>query len=104
MEPKIKFTHQDYEVTKREVLYKGVFCFMRYHIRQRLFKGGWSEVYQREVLERYPAAGILPYDAKLDRVILIEQFRPGGLSHPESPWLIEIPAGVLTSDETPEDL
>ncbi len=104
MEAKIKFTHQDYEVTQREVLYKGVFCLARYHIRQRLFKGGWSETYQREVLERYPAAGVLPYDAKLDHVILIEQFRPGSLSSPESPWLIEIPAGVLTTTETPDAL
>lgn len=104
MEPKIKFTHQDYEVTQREELYKGVFRLARYHIRQRLFNGGWSEVYQREVLERHSAAGILPYDAKLDCVILIEQFRPGSLADPVSPWLIEIPAGVLTTTETPEAL
>jgi len=105
MDTEVKLTHNDYEVTKREILYKGVFCLARYHIRQRLFKGGWSEIYQREVLERYSASGVLPYDPIRDRVILIEQFRPGSLAEPKSPWLLEIPAGVLvTAEETPEEL
>ena len=94
----------DYEIVKREVLYKGIFCLARYHIRQRLFNGEWSEVYQREMLERYPAAAVLPYDPKLDHVILIEQFRPGSINEWTSPWLIEVPAGLITTDETPEEL
>jgi ADP-ribose pyrophosphatase len=104
MTEKNEFTHNDYEIVNREVLYQGVFRLLRYHIRQRLFNGGWSEVYKRELLERYPAAGVLPYDPKLDRVILIEQFRPGSLADPKSPWLVEIPAGILVTDESPEEL
>ncbi len=102
---KKNFTRDDYELVKRDVLYQGVFRYARYHLRQRLFNGGWSETYQREVLERFPAAGVLPYDPKLDRVILIEQLRPGSLADPKTPWLIEIPAGVLShANETPEEL
>lgn len=100
----INFTHNDYEIIEREVLYQGVFRLVRYHIRQRLFNGDWSEVYQRELLERRQAACVLPYDPYLDRVILIEQFRPGALAEPVSPWLIEIPAGVLADNETSEEL
>lgn len=98
------FTQDDYEIVNREVLYQGIFRMARYEIRQRLFKGGWSETFKREVMERYSAAGVLPYDPVLDRVILIEQFRPGSISDPKSPWLIEIPAGVIVGDAKPEDI
>jgi ADP-ribose pyrophosphatase len=97
-----RFGKNDFEVTQKDQLYSGIFKLARYHIRHRLFQGGWSETFTRELLERYSAASVLPYDAKLDRVILIEQFRPGSLTDPQSPWLIEVPAGVLVGDATPE--
>jgi ADP-ribose pyrophosphatase len=96
------FSQNDYEIIKRELLYKGVFRLARYHIRQKKFNGRWSNEYTREVLERYSAAAILPYDPLLDRVILIEQFRIGGLANPQSPWLLEIVAGVYDDHEHPE--
>lgn len=99
-----KFGHDDYEIVNREELYRGVFRLARYHIRHRLFKEGWSQTFTREILERYSAAAVLPYDPISDRVILIEQFRAGALSDPKSPWLIEIPAGVLVDDAKPEDV
>ena len=94
------FDQNDYEIVQRDTLYSGVFRLMRYHVRQRLFKGGWSEIYTREILERFSAAAVLPYDPVLDRVILIEQLRAGSLSNSKGPWLLEIPAGVLTGKET----
>src|SRR4029079_17399724 len=104
MKDKTHFTHQDYEIINREVLYKGVFTLARYSLRHRLFEGGQSEVMQREVLERLSATGVLPYDPVLDRVILIEQFRPGSLANPKSPWLIEIPAGIFRNNEQPDEV
>lgn len=100
------FSQQDYELIGTDILYQGFFRLARYHVRHRLFAGGWSEVFHREILERWPAAGVLPYDPLLDRVILIEQFRPGCLEQATTtPWMIEIPAGLLTSPtETPEEL
>lgn len=96
-------TKEDYEIVKREVLYQGVFRLVRLHIRHRLFNGNWSPVFTRELLERTSAVSVLPYDPLLDRVILIEQFRPGALKTLENPWLIEIVAGVISSpNETPE--
>ena len=100
----LAFNHEDYEITQRETLYQGVFCLARYSVRHRLFEGGWSEIFKREVLERYPAAAIIPYDPILDQVILIEQFRAGSIADPKGPWQIEIPAGVLTANEKPEDV
>jgi len=103
LEEKTHFGHEDYEINQREVIYQGVFRMVRLHLRHRLFAGGWSESFTRELLERFSAAAVLPYDPILDRVILIEQFRPGSLSG-TTPWLIEIPAGVLVGNDTPEKL
>jgi ADP-ribose pyrophosphatase len=85
-------------------MYQGVFRLIKLHLRHRLFNGGWSEIFTREVLERLTAAAVLPYDPKLDRVILIEQFRPGALNDPTGPWQIEIPAGVITDNHPPMDV
>lgn len=98
------FTQGDYEIVKREIPYEGVFRMARYQLRFRLFDGGWSNVVLREVMERKSAAAILPYDPVLDRVVLIEQFRPGALANPQSPWLFEIVAGVLGQEETPNNV
>lgn len=98
------FTHNDYEILKREVPYQGIFRMVRYHLRYRLFNGGFSNLITREVMERKSAAAVLPYDPVLDQVVLIEQFRPGALANPQSPWLLEIVAGVLDSDEKPEQV
>ena len=98
------FTQQDYKIIERKVLYQGVFTLVRLTLQHRLFDGTWSEQIQRELLERRSAAAILPYDPVLDRVILIEQFRPGSFADPQSPWLIEIPAGVLGKNEQPNEV
>jgi len=94
-----QFTHSDYEIINRHVAYQGVFKIVQYKLRFKLFDGEWSTTVHREILERKPAAAILPYDPILDRVILIEQFRPGVMGHAESPWLLEIVAGIIDQDE-----
>lgn len=98
------FTQDDYEIINRDVPYEGVFRMVRYQLRFRLFNGDFSHPMMREVLERKSAAAILPYDPILDKVVLIEQFRPGALANPKSPWLLEIVAGVLDKDEKPEQV
>lgn len=101
MQEKIhSFTQNDYEIIDREVPYQGIFRMARYKIRYRLFKGGWSNVVWREVMERKSAAAVLPYDPILDKIIMVEQFRPGAISNPDGPWLLEIVAGVLDPGET----
>lgn len=99
----MKFGKKDFEIVKEEKLYQGVFRLMRYHLRHRLFDGSWSSIFTRELLERASAAAVLPYDPLLDHVILIEQFRPGSMRDATSPWLIEIPAGIIIN-ETPEEV
>jgi ADP-ribose pyrophosphatase len=98
------FNKQDYEVVSRETLYQGFLSMARYHLRFKLYDGGWSNTIIRELMERKSAAGILLYDPTLDHVVLIEQFRPGSLDDPQSPWLIETVAGVLSPHENPPDV
>jgi len=98
------FSHNDVEVIKREILYQGVFQLARLHVRHRLFNGGWSNPFTRELLQRKSAVAILPYDPILDHVILIEQFRVGALEHPDNPWLLEVVAGLYDEDEKPEEV
>jgi len=100
------FTHQDVEILKQEVVYQGFCRVERYTVRNRLFAGGWSEPYQREIVGRPPVAGALPYDPISDQVVLIEQFRAGALLRQESPWLWEIVAGIMDREhpESHEEL
>lgn len=98
------FGSNDFEILKQEILYQNFFRLVRYTVRHKLFNGGWSSSFSRELFERHSAAAVLPYDPILDRVILIEQFRPGSMFKGDSPWIIEIPAGIITNNSMPLDI
>lgn len=104
MDELAQFSHNDYEIEERDVLYQGIFRIARYQVKTRLFKGGWSNPYTREVMERGEAVAVLLYDPQMDYVVLIEQFRAGALAHPVSPWLIEIVAGMMDPGEKPAEV
>ena len=94
----------DVEVIDKTTAYQGYFRLDRYRLRHRLFAGGWSKEISREILERGHAAAVLPYDPAGDAVVLIEQFRAGPFARGagDSPWLLEIVAGIIDGEETPE--
>ncbi len=48
------------------------------------------------------AAGVLLYNDQKQQFALIEQFRVGALDDSQSPWQLEIIAGVLDGNESPE--
>jgi ADP-ribose pyrophosphatase len=85
-------------------LYEGYFSANRYTLKHQTFAGGWTPPILREVFERGHAVGILPYDPKADRVVLIEQFRAGAMIAGWRPWLIEIAAGIIEPGETPAEV
>ncbi|MGL6261634.1 ADP-ribose diphosphatase [Vibrio sp. WXL103] len=97
------FTSQDIEIIDKHLLHKGFFSMFKYQFKHRLFEGGWSEVVEREMLERGHAAALLPYDPVRDQVVLVEQIRVGALEH-QSPWQIEIVAGIIESGEIADDV
>ncbi|MBA2657115.1 MAG: NUDIX domain-containing protein [Tatlockia sp.] len=94
----IQFSNKDLEIEQQETLYQGYFKIECFHFRHRLFAEGWTPIVKREVLVSGNAVGVLAYDPLLDKVVLIEQFRIGALDKEESPWLIEIIAGSVDSN------
>lgn len=99
-----RFTHDDYEILERKILYQGVFRLVSYKLKHLKFDGEWTHSFDREILERLPAAAVLPYDPVLNQVVLIQQFRAGAFANPQSPWLFEIVAGVYDHTESPENV
>jgi len=95
-------TENDVDIIEKTVAFKGYFQIDRYLLRFRRFDGSWSKPVTREIFERGHAVGLLLYDPDLDRVGLCEQFRPGAHAAGWTPWLIEIPAGIIDEGQTPE--
>ncbi|WES32163.1 NUDIX domain-containing protein [Varunaivibrio sulfuroxidans] len=102
----------DVEIIDKTRAFQGYFAVDRYHLRHRLFDGGWSEPIHREVFERGHAVAVLLFDPARDVLVFVEQFRPGAfaaLRAGESlaggaPWLIECVAGIVEKGESPEDV
>ena len=103
-------TNDDVEVLDLATPFQGYFRIDRYRLRHRLFAGGWSQPFSREVFERGHAIAVILYDPECDTLVLVEQFRMGAftarktpwLEAGEGPWLIEPVAGIIDAGETPE--
>lgn len=94
----------DVEILEQRVTHQDFFRMEKFRLRHRLFSGEMSAPISRELFERGHAAALLLYDPQRDEVVLLEQFRIGALHAPGGPWLVEIVAGVIDSDETPEEV
>ena len=90
-----------WETLDHKILYQGFFRLEQYQIRYDRFAGGSNTVI-REIFERGDSVAVLPYDPVRDEIVLVEQFRPGALRYPGSPWLLELIAGMLDKSLTPE--
>lgn len=102
MDKKPAYGIKDVEILDNEPCYSGFLSVDLYRIRHRLFGGGWSGVFSREVLRRLPGVGVLLYDPDLDKVLMVEQFRAGCLDNPGGPWVLELVAGVVERGESPQ--
>ncbi|TSJ89422.1 ADP-ribose diphosphatase [Gilliamella apicola] len=91
----VLFNKKDiFNLTKR-TLYKGFFSLLEYRFQYRKFDGSVSEVVTREILERGHAVVLLAYDDKRDKVVLIEQIRIAAIDTQDSPWMLELIAGMM---------
>lgn len=93
------FTTKDVRILSEETVFHGYFSIKQFQLQHRLFAGGWGETIQRELFERGNAGAALPYDPKLNKVILIEQFRIGAYHDAKSPWLVECIAGARDHED-----
>jgi len=96
-----QYTQNDLQIVKELEVYPGYLLVKQFQIKFRLFEGGMSHVVHRELLFRPPAAVVLLFDSKLDQVVMIEQIRMGAIQD-ESPWILELVAGVIDDGENPE--
>lgn len=90
------------EIVEREACFRGFYRLDRLHLRHRQFSGEMGPVLSRELFMRHDAVCVLPYDPQRDEVVLIEQFRVGAMSKGAHPWLLELVAGLIDTDEVPE--
>lgn len=97
-----EFSAQDVEVIERKTLFRRFFALESLTIRHRRFAGGWTEPFQRELFRRGQAAGVLLHDPRRHELVLVDQFRIGLIDdREESPWALELVAGML---DKPEDI
>lgn len=101
----VYFDKNDVVNLTKKILYKGFFSLFEYRFQYRKFDGSMSEVVAREILERGHAVVLLAYDAKRDEVVLIEQIRIAAIETQDSPWMLELIAGMMDHEnESYEDV
>ena len=100
----VTFAKNDVEIIARETLYSGFFSMELYRFRHRLFNGEMSGEIKREIFERGHAAVLLPFDPVRDEVVLVEQVRIAAYDTSETPWLLEMVAGMIEEGESVEDV
>lgn len=92
------------EIIEHEECFRGFYRLDRFRLRHKQFSGGMGPILRRELFVRHDAVCVLPYDALNDSVVLIEQFRIGAMHKAANAWLVELVAGLIDKDETPEDV
>ncbi len=102
--PVATLSKNDVEIIARETVYRGFFSLDLYRFRHRLFNGEMSGEVKREIFERGHAAVLLPFDPVRDEVVLVEQVRIAAYDTSETPYLLEMVAGMIEEGETVEDV
>lgn len=100
----LKYGAADVRVLEDATVWQGHYAMRRLTLQHRRFDGGWSEPIMREVFERGDAVGVLPFDPITDSLVLIEQIRPGAIRGNDSPWMLELIAGVVEEGENDIDV
>ena len=94
----------DVQLIEARKQYAGFFNVEELDLTFRRFDGSMSEPVNRAVFVGVDAAIVLPYDPVRDRVMLVEQFRPGAyLRGDPNPWTLEPIAGRIDPGEGPEE-
>ncbi|MGX2956930.1 ADP-ribose diphosphatase [Ursidibacter arcticus] len=101
-----QFSQQDLQIVREETVYKGHFELKKMFFRHKLFSGGMSGEVVRELLIKGAASAVIAYDPVRDSVVLVEQVRIGAYdpNSSQSPWLVELIAGMVDTDESPEEV
>ena len=100
-----KFQQSDVNIVEETLAFDGFFKLKSLSLQHALFAGGQSVMIERELCIRGDAVGILLYDPLRQCFAMVEQMRIGVLGRTQSPWLLELVAGMLDkSGEDPIDV
>lgn len=91
-----------FSIDQQEPIYEGFYRLNQLTIKHQRFNGGTMTI-KRELLDRQDAVVIMLVDFKRNEMVLIEQFRVGALRE-DNPWLVEMVAGLIDTDESPEEV
>lgn len=86
-------------VTDKKRVFNGFFKVDEYRINVDKHDGSGTFDVMRLVFERGHAVSILAYDPHLDKVLLINEMRPGILAAGEYPFSDALPAGMIDKGE-----
>ena len=94
-----RFGKSDYLVKTRQKRFRGFLRIDTIKLKHKLFLGGWSPEIERELLVREDAVGVLLFDPTRDKIVLVRQFRVGLIDKSDSPWILELVAGMVEAGE-----
>lgn len=89
-------------ITEQHPLYRGFYQMDLLTLQHQRFDGG-TQTIKRELMDRTDAVCVLLVDLRRQKIVLIEQFRVGALRE-DNPWLLELVAGLIDKDESPEEV
>ncbi len=98
-----RFGPDDVETLARKPLFEGHFPNARVTLRRRSYAGEMSGPFDREVFGGWNSVSVLPYDPRMDAVLLVEQFRPVPHLHGDDAWLAQPIAGFIEDGEDIEE-
>ena len=97
------WSHDAVTVHKKQRVHDGFYKLDAYTLSHRTFAGHISPPLEREQFFRQDAAAVLLFDPRQDQIVLVEQFRVGVFAQrEESPWLLELVAGLIEPSESAE--
>lgn len=99
-----EFSADDVDIIERRELHRRFLRVDLITLKHRLHEGGWLGPMDREVMIREQAVGVLLYDPRRNEIVMVRQFRVGVLDEKRSPWLLELVAGMVDTDESPTEV
>lgn len=101
-----EFNRDNVTIRSKRRVYNGFFKIDEVIVDHDCFDGRRFEDVRREVIVKCDTVSVLLYDPKRDELLFIRQLRVPLLESEErqSPWTIEIVAGTIDRQESPESI
>ncbi len=100
------FNKSNLQIKSKKRIFNGFFKVDEVIVDHDCFDGRRFESIRREVIVKCDTVSVLLYDPNRDELLFIRQLRVPLIEREEreSPWTIEIVAGTIDRDETPESI